>query len=350
MATLTQTAYYTRKTIQISTVTLVGFIVLRVSLTTAADIWRKFRPPAPPPPTVAFGKLPKIKFPEQEGLPELSFRLETIEGGLPTLPDIGKVYFMPQKGPGLLDLDRAKLRAKSMGFTGQTETISDILYRWRSRTEPTTTLEININTANFQLRYSYEEDPTLLTDKTFPPTDQLANEARKFLDSNEYLSDDLATGRAEFAYFRFFSPNLVPAVSLSEADFVRVNLFRVDLDELRILPPNPKDSLISFLFSGSREGWKRFVEVKYTYFPIDLETFATYPLKSLDTVWQELQGEEGFIAHLGENQDGKITVRRVYLAYYNFGEEQSFLQPIYVFEGDQNFFGYVSAVSPEWTE
>lgn len=350
MTTLTQTAYWTRKAINIGVVCLIGFIVLKVSLTTARNVWLKLRPPPPPPPTVAFGKLPIIKFPEEEELPELSFRLETIEGGLPAIPDIGKVYFVSQKGPGFLDLDRAKLKAKGMGFASQPEVISDILYRWRTGTEPVTTLEMNIDTDNFHLRYSYEEDPTLLIEKNLPSTEQLAAEARKFLKSNDYLSDDLTTGRAEFAYFRFIPPNLVSAVSLSEADFVRVNLFRADLDELKILPPNPQDSLVSCLFSGSRKREKRIVEVKYTYFPIDQETFATYPLKPSNTAWQELQGGEGLIANLGENQDGKITVRQVYLAYYDSGEKQNFLQPIFVFEGDRNFFGYVSAVSPKWTE
>lgn len=350
MATLTETAYYTRKGIQISVITLVGFIVLKVSFTTAINVWRKLRPPPPPPPTVAFGKLPKIEFPEREGLPELSYRLETIEGGLPTLPDIGKVYFMHQKETGLLDLDRAKQRAKKMGFKSQPEAVSGILYRWRSETEPTTILEININTSNFYLRYPYEEDRTLLTEKDFPSNEQLATEARRFLKSNNYLGDELATGKTEFSYFRFVPPKLKQAISLSEADFVRINFFRADLDELKIMPPNPKDSLVSFLFSGSRQRWKRIVEIKYTYFPVDKETFATYPLKPTNTAWQELQGGEGHIANLGENQDGKITIRKVYLAFYDSGKEQNFLQPIYVFEGDGDFFGYVPAIDPQLME
>lgn len=350
MATLTQTAYYSRKAINIAIVALIGFIVLKVSFTTARNVYRKFRPPPPPPATVAFGKLPKTNFPEREGLPDLTFKLETIEGALPSFSTIGKVYFMPQRGPGLLALDRAKERARSMGFSGQAEALSDILYRWRTATEPSTTLEININTTNFYLRYAYEEDPALLTNKNLPTNEQAASEARSFLQHSGYLADDLANGRAEFTYFRFIPPDLVAAVSLSEADFVRVNLFRADLDELKILPPNPTDALVSFLFSGNRESGKRMAEIKYTYSPIDREAFATYSLKPINTAWQELQGEEGFIANLGQNEDGSITVRQVYLAYFDSDEEQNFLQPIFVFEGDRNFFGYVPAIDPQWVE
>lgn len=350
MATLTETAYYARKAVKIGAISLVGLIVLKFAFTTTTNIWRKLRPPPPPPPTVVFGKLPKFKFPERKGLPPLSFRLETIEGKLPSLPNVGKVYFMPQKESSLLALDRAKEKAKSMGFATQPEAVSGVLYRWRTEKEPTTTLEMNINTDNFYLRYPYEADSTLLTEKSLPTNEQAAAEARRFLKSSDYLSDDLATGRVEFAYFRFIPPNLIPAISLSEADFLRVNLFRVDLDELKILPPNPKDSLVSFLFSGARGGGKRIVEIKYSYFPLDRDSSATYPLKSVDSAWQELQGGQGFIANLGENQEGRIVIRRVYLAYYDSGEEQNFLQPIFVFEGDRDFYGYVPAIDPRWLE
>ena len=168
--------------------------------------------------------------------------------------------------------------------------------------------------------------------------------------NNGLLTDDLATGSAEIVYLKFTPPNLTPAVSLSEADFVRINLFRSDLDGLKVLPPNPKNSMISFLFSGLRTLGKRIIEINYTYYPIETETFATYPLKITQTAWQELQGGSGYIANLGENQDGQITVRNVYLAYFDSDQPQNFLQPIFVFEGDRNFVGYVSAIDSKWTD
>jgi len=350
MTTLTQTAYYTRKAIKLGVIFSIAFLILKFSVSTANKLWRKLHPPPPPPPTVTFGKLPKINFGEESNQPSLSFRLETIEGGLPQLASVGRVYFMPKKEPGFLDLERAKQKARLMGFVGQPEAVSNSLYRWQTETEPKTTLEMNINTGNFTLRYPYREDQSLLSKKILPTNEQAAAEVKKFLQTNGYLSDDLANGRAEFAYLRLEGGNLVPAISLSEADFIRVNLFRADLDGMKILPPNPRESLISFLFSGARERGKQIVEINYTYFPIERETFATYPLKAVQAAWQELQGGEGYIANLGENSDGKITIRKVYLAYFESAAEQNFLQPIFVFEGDRHFFGYVAAVSPEWTE
>ena len=353
MATLTETAYWTRKIIKFGAISLVALVVLRTTFKIGRNIWRQLHPPPPPPPTVSFGKLPKLVFPE-ENLPlektKISFKLETIQGGLPKLTQVGKVYFMPQRGPNLLALDRANALAQKIGFRGQPEALSDTLYRWVSQTTPTTTLEMNINNLNFHLVYDYNQDQEVLTSKNLPNNQQAAQEAKNFLVSNGLLEEDLANGTAEFEYLRFGTPQPIPALSLSEADLVRVNLFRANLDDLKIFPPNPKKSLISFLFSGARTSGKRIVEINYTYFPIEKEIFGTYPLKPITQAWNELQSSQGYIANLGQNENGQITIRQVYLAFYDSSSPQHYLQPIYVFEGDKEFFGYVPAVDPKWTE
>ena len=351
MATLTQTAYWTRKILLFGAIALVAIIVLKISLGIIGNTWRKFSPPAPPPPTVTFGSLPKLVFPNTPaGEPKLTFRLETIQGDLPKLPSQAKVYFMPKPGPNLLALDRARQKAQKMGFRSEVEKISDVVYRWDDQKKPPTILEMDINSVNFHLLYPYQTDQAILGQKNLPTNQQAAQEAKNFLLSNDLLAADLATGSAEFEYLKFIIPQLIPAISLSEADFVRVNLFRTGLDGLKILPPNPKEALISFLFSGAREFGKRLIEINYNYSSIDTETFSTYPLKTAALAWQEMQSGRGDIANLGQNPEGNITIRQVYLAYYDSQEPQNFLQPIFVFEGDRNFIGYVPAIDLKWTE
>lgn len=350
MATLTKTAYYTRRAINIFAVGVVGFFVIRASLKTAHSIYRHFIPPPPPPPNTAFGKIPAVNFPENQDLPDLSFKLETIEGRLPLQWTVGRVYFMPQKKPGLLDLERASAKAKLLGFEGEGREIDDLTYRWQKGTDPITYLEMNVSNGNFHLRHLYEENPGLVDKNILPTNEQAAAEAKNFLKGKKYLHSDLENGSVEFVYYRFIPPNLVPAISLSEADFLQVNLFRQDLDEIKILSSDPLSSPVSFLFTGSREANERIAEINYRYFPIDRESFATYPLKGVDLAWQELQRGQGFIARLGDNDEGTITIRNVRLAYYEADESQFFLQPIFVFEGDRNFYAYVSAIDSKWIE
>lgn len=351
MATLTETAYYTRKTIRYGAIGLVVLIIAKGIISAAIAYWRKLHPPAPPPPTVAFGKLPKIKFPEQKFEPtKIVYRLETVTGGTPNLGNIGKVYFMPIKRVSLLALNRAKIQAKRMGFSGEAKKVSETVFQWQNPGLPLTTLEMDISNGNFAIKKNWQEDQSLLgEDKRLPVKDQAIIETKNFLQNNGLLSDDLQTGKAEVSYLSFTPPDLIPVISLSEADFARVDLFRSNLDNLPILPPDPKKALVSFLFSGLRREEKRILEIEYTHFPISKETYATYPLKTSAQAWEELKTGAGFVAHLPKDKS-EITIRKIYLAYFENNLPQNYLQPIYVFEGDNGFTAYVPAISPEWVE
>ncbi|MBI5619928.1 hypothetical protein HY950_03130, partial [Candidatus Gottesmanbacteria bacterium] len=65
--------------------------------------------------------------------------------------------------------------------------------------------------------------------------------------------------------------------------------------------------------------------------------------------WQELQSGMGFIARYPAT-GASVTVRNVTIAYYDSFEPQMYLQPVFVFEGDDGFVSYVPAVAPPWTE
>lgn len=309
----------------------------------------KSHPPAPPPPTVSFGKLPKIIFPELPDKPKLSYKLETIEGSLPQLTEIVKVFFMPQGEPNLLASDEAIQTAQRMGFKDQPEVVQPTFYRWKTTAIIPTTLEMDIYNGTFRFFSEYQNDEEIKTAKNLPSQEEAAQESKSFLERNGFLPSDLANGTVGFEYFRLEN-GLIPVTKLPEAQLIRVNFFRADLEELKILPPYPKNSLVSFLFSGSRTTGKRILEINYSYYPIEKEIFSTYPLKPITQAWNELQAGDGHLVNYPAGQN-LITVRKAYLAYYDSSaEKQHFLQPIYVFEGDGNFIAYVAALDPQWTE
>ncbi|MEK9201031.1 MAG: hypothetical protein AAB909_03620, partial [Patescibacteria group bacterium] len=78
------------------------------------------------------------------------------------------------------------------------------------------------------------------------------------------------------------------------------------------------------------------------------DDFATYPLKSVEEAWTEIStGAAGFVAKpVGEN----VVVRKASVVYYEANEPQGFLQPVFVFEGDGGFIGYVQAVRADYVE
>lgn len=349
MATLTETAYYSRLTIKYGAIGLVALLVFRGLFLSFRAYWKKAHPPPPPPPTVAFGKLPKLVFPETPNLPTISYKLETITGTLPSLATQAKVFFIPQPSDNLLAREKTKTWARSLGFTQEPLEVDKYEYRFTSDTTPQTTLNVNFLTRNFTLRYDWRSDLEIFSSGSPPQESQAISLARGFLQSADALSEDLTLGPAKVSYLRYKDGSLVKAF-FSEANFAKVNLYRKDIDGIKILPANPEESNIFVIVSSQTKSGRGIIEASYTYSPVSLTNFATYPLKDVSTAWSQLISGKAYIANLGNNPEGKITIRNAYLAYYDSKSPQNFLQPVIVFEGDRDFFAYVPAVSDNWLE
>ncbi|HSX48801.1 MAG TPA: hypothetical protein VLE44_00915 [Candidatus Saccharimonadales bacterium] len=342
MATLTQAAITTRKIVRYSIYLIIILIIGRIVLGLVVSVFKKVFPAPPPPPTVVFGKLPKLPFPDRKDIPALTYTVQTPEGGLPQLAAQAKVYFMPSSKPDLLALDTAKQKAASLGFSTNAQAITQTLYKFSNSPIPST-LQMNIVTGIFSISYDLNADPTPLAQK--PPTPEgAASIARNFLSQGALLPDDLS-GQTTQEYLKVDNKRLVTAISLSEASLTKINLFRKDYDKLPSLTSNPNQANVWFILSGAQESGKQIIGVQYYYYPVDETQFATYPLKTSDIAMKDLQASKGYVANLGNNPSGSITVRRIYLAYYDSGTPMQFYQPVVVFEGDNGFVAYVPAVN-----
>lgn len=348
MATLTETAYYARQMIKYGGIGLVVFLLLRAGLILGVGYWRKLHPPPPPPPDVLFGKLPGLSFP-QETQPILAYTLETVTGTTPDLGDRARVYFMPIRTANLLALDKMKQQVEVFGFKDNPEQLSSTRYRWTSDVPLPAVLMADVISGSFKLEVDWQADANILTGENLPPESQAISEAQDYLQNASLLPEDLLLGQAKFTVLRADVGTLVKAVSLSEADFVRVDFFRAKVDDLEVYPPNPDRGIVSVLLSGVRTSGKRVVEVNYNYFPVDYEKSGTYPIKTSAEAWAELQAGQGFVARVDENVK-QVTVRKIGLGYFDAPVPQNYLYPIYVFEGDDNFVGYVPAIASEWLE
>ncbi|MEE9315610.1 MAG: hypothetical protein V3U97_00710 [bacterium] len=129
---------------------------------------------------------------------------------------------------------------------------------------------------------------------------------------------------------------------------VKINFFRKSFDNLPSKTPDPKKANVWFMVSGAREREKQIVASEFHYFSVDEDQSATYPIKLAREAWEELAAGVGYIANLGDNSEGDIVIRRVYLAYYDPGLETEFYQPRVVFEGDREFVAYIPAITAEY--
>ena len=215
---------------------------------------------------------------------------------------------------------------------------------------------MNIHTGNFFLKYHFEQNPGINFPTGYSDEEAILKEAISWLRQIKHYPEDIKNGYSQSVYYHYVPPDLKPAVSLSEANIIRINFFRQNIDKMKILPPDPNLTPVSILIAnankktGSIPTLRNIVEARYIYYSIDRESSATYPLKAVSQAWKELNEGRAYVASLGENEDGQVIIRKVYLAYYDSIKAQNFLQPIYVFEGDRNFYAYVAAIDPGWQE
>ena len=164
--------------------------------------------------------------------------------------------------------------------------------------------------------------------------------------------EDLS-GPVTHEFLRVEGQNLVRALALSDAQLTRINLFRkpvVISEEINYptVTANPKEGNIWFIVSGARDAGKTLIAGEYRYFAMDPTKVETYPVKTADVALEDLKTGRGYIANLGLNTSGKVTVREIFLAYYDPNVPYSFYQPVVVFKGDGEFVAYVPAVTNKY--
>lgn len=346
MATLTETAYYTRAAIKYGTLFIVFLIIARILFGVGHTIFRKIFPPPPPPPTVLFGKLPALPFPEQKSDKRYSFSLQTPTGELPKLPTAANVYFMPEAQTSFLNLEDARTTARSLGFAGEPQAINETIYRFEHPNAPAS-IDMNIINKTFSLNYNLAATPELINLRP-KSTDEALRAVRNLLSGADLLTPDLEAGKRTFDFIKVEPPKLVSALSLSEASFVRVNLFRQEYDSLPTLTPSPNRANVWFLVSGDTSRGKQIIAGEFHYFPVDSSRSSTYPIKTSQQAWDELVSGDAYVASPLSGEGSNVTIRRVYLANYDSGKPQKFLQPVIVFEGDDDFMAYIPAITAEY--
>lgn len=345
MASLTEVSAIARRAIKWGAIGLVIIMLVPVVWRLGRNIYRRLNPPAPPAPTVKYGKLPNINFPPDTGAKPVQYILETIAGGLPNLAQIGRVYVVGINKSRLATLDRFKGRIRPLGFTTKEIDVNDFTSKFIHPTLAAD-LVVDIIANGFSYRLDWTRESQIYDSHSIPIGNSAVNEARNFLSNLGLLPGDLASGMGKFSYLTATGSAMIPTEAVVNANFVRVDLFRASKDELQVVTPAADTSPVYVIISGLG-GDKRVVEAGYHYSGTLDNDFGTYPLRGVDKAWQQLQAGQG---HIAKRAGERAIVRRVSVAYYESDRPQGFLQPVYVFEGDGGFTAYVPAVAEEYIQ
>ncbi len=357
MATLTEISVYSRKVLLWVAGIIVGFIILKILLSFFISYWRAAHPPPPVLPNVLFDKLPTPKFPEDIGTSAgLTIKLENIEGRPPETTPSANVYFMPKKLPSLLAPAKAKDFAAKMDFTGEPQIVSTYQYRFTDTTYSNRVLNLDINNLNFDLTFDYISDPSTFETVGMDPTSKVIETVKGYMQNQGLVDSSIFSVPPVVSYYRYDSTTheLKAVVPKEDADTARIDFFRPDIADIsgyRMLTPWYNRSYNYAIISTSADLKKKFLKINYTLWPIDFGNVATYPLRTSQSAWEDLVAGNGMVATMGENSPESIViVRKIYLAYYDSGFADNYIQPIFVFEGDRGFVAYVPAITSDWLE
>lgn len=326
---------------------LIGFpILLIMVILIGAQVKGRIFPTPPPPPAVEFGKLPFIPFPKNATDRKLNFSLDTLSGILPTFPDRSKVYRISSDRPNFFSLDKAKAKISVIGFSSPGNPISEGVYQWTNKDYISRKIILNIFSSNFKLSSSFLSDPRIQF-STNLIDEKKAIDISETLVHNLYPSiTDLEPNKTKTSIFATKNYTLMPVDSISNTEIIRVDFFQKDVDKLPILYPKGSTATMNFLVGGVASHSPEVLEASFTHQNIS-DSFSTYPIKIAAQAFEELKQGKAYIAsYFG--QDTNISIKNVYLAYYIGEEKQEYLMPIIVFEGNNGFFAYVSAIKDEW--
>ena len=344
---LTHTAHMSRNIIKFGGIGIVAIVILW-SVTKIA--YRAYLTANPPyyPPTVKYGILPKVVFTEKQTEVK-NFVFELANDRIPVFSDQMKVYVIYKPITTFLALDEDTKTAENFGFIERPREIKDGIYEFKNN-NTNKTLTVNVLDGHFQMSYPYLTDQLLLTPDEVPNKEKAISIASSFLSAGNKFTDDLKNGDKVVSFWKISEGGLKSVESQSEANAVRVDFFRESFDEVKLLSSSFNKASVSVLISGSKTEAKKIIEFNLKDISIGrgAESYSTYPIKTTQEAINSLNSGNYWPAVDVEKKE--VVIRKIYLAYFEPNTLTNFLQPIYVFEGDDGFVAYVPAIKSEWLQ
>lgn len=343
---LTHTAYASRQLIKYGGSFLITFVVLWSIGSIAIKAYRLANPKYIAP-TVRYGMLPKIVFPENN-FEKKNFTFEFTNDKIPTFSDQAKVYIIYRSTTKITALEQAKEVARQFGFENEPIEIKEGIYEFKNE-KNNKVLTMDVLVGNFKFKFPYLEDESVLEAKNVPNKTKAIEVATSFLQSGQKFTDDLRNGEQKISYWKIVDGTLKQVLAQSEATLVKVDFYRKKLDDkFDITSAQIGEAPVSVWVSGSNIKDKEIVEANFKYVNIDTESFSTYPIKTIEQAMIELQS--GNYWSSSDITEKNVIIRSANLIYYEPITLTQYVQPMYLFKGDGNFSAFVPAILDSYVE
>ncbi len=351
MTTLHRVAEASKKIIIGFAIGIGSIIFIAVLFRVFSNIKEALFPTPPPPPTVRFGKLPAVPFPQSATDKALTYSLNTLTGSLPDLPAQIYVYKIFQPTPSLLGFDNVKTLAAKNNFTSDPVAVSDTTYTWENADPIGSTLTYNIITGDFDIKSDYLTNQDVLSAANLPQPQDAISFAKEFLSNFSAYPSDIDDSKTTTRLFTITNGGITSSSSFSNAQLIEVDYFQNDVDKIPIYYPHYPSSLMHVVLASAngQDTTPQVVEASFYHKIVQTENGSTYPLISSKDAFDLLKTNKAYIANY-EGTNTNINISSVSLGYFLGTKPQSFLYPVIIFQGDNNFYAFVSAVKDEWVK
>lgn len=298
-----------------------------------------------------FGQIPLPQLPEATPSAQAQFILDTLDGtpNFPNATTAAQVYFLPQEPSRFGFLQRIYFMAQNAGFDTE-----QIKHQLQEKTaifgDGKRRLTIDITNYNFSYKYTLTKDDTFVETAQVPADPKfIEQKAIDYLRTIDRYPAELAQGKpnSTYLYFNPLTTELATVANAADANMVEVDFFRPDVNGYPVVSPNYYHSphYVVMVFNGNDV---RVVRAQVQLFARSTDQIGSYPIKTPDEAWQQLQAGKGYIVAGDIQANPQVKIKKVMLAYLDPAQYEEYMQPVYVFLADNNVITYVPALIDEY--
>lgn len=276
-----------------------------------------------------------------------SFVLDTIDGAPVSATETAQVFLLPQAKFQFDYLPKVYVMAKTLGF--DTEIVKHKLVNNEAVFDDGTRhLAIDINTYNFRYDYDFKKDTELIDTLKTPDQDEAENSAVNFLKSIDKYPDEFTKGKTNSIFMAYDKISSSAAVvdNLQDANMIEIDFYRPDIGQYPVVSSSYFNSQ-NYVVMMVTPNTTRIVSAQMKFFDKSDTQIGVYPLITGQKAYEELLGGKAILVSSGTGKKD-IIIKKMFLGYFDPDVYQDYLQPIYIFLGDDNFVSYVPAVSRQY--
>lgn len=346
--TLTELSFYSRRMMPFG---VIGVLLLFIFFY-VFQILMTIGPGTTGPAQVAlepvFKEIPPPDFGIASPSGEFKFTLDTIDGRPVQASSAAYVNFMPPTSTRFGYIDKIYLMAKTLGF--DTDVVKHKLQKETEAVFDDGKQKLTVDITNFNFTYKYDvpADDPIFTDVRVPDSTEAVNTASDFLKTIDRYPEELAKGKSNLIYLNFNpgTKELSVVQKPVDANMVEVDFYRPDIQSYPIVSPSYFNSQNYVVIVYNQKDFKIIRSQVHFYEKSD-EQVGIYPIKTGDQAWKELQEGKGSVVVAPSNTKD-ITIKQMFLGYYDPDSYQPYLEPVYVFLGEGNFAAYVPAIDKSY--